>query len=308
MYSSPVVSIIILTKNAGSNFRPLLENIFSQRYDGKYEVLVIDSGSTDDTLRTAKEFPVKIIQIKPDAFHHGKTRNLGAQQSRGSILVYITQDALPLDKDWLQKLVSNLDNSNVAMVCGRQIPWQTTKPPEKLFYAHNFPQHKIMLTLDNWQKSADRYRNTIFISNVNSAIKRDVWQHFRFSENIIMAEDKEFAKRILFAGYAIVYEPNAAVYHAHDFGLWSVFLRCLDYGTSLSQGVGELLESDKSTLKRAKEHLSEMFKYLRYNGYLKWLPYAIVYDGFKFLGVSLGKLRGKILQKQELSHERIAKG
>jgi len=53
-------SIIILTKDAGENFKPLLERIFSQRFDGEYEVLVIDSGSTDDTLNTAREFPVKI--------------------------------------------------------------------------------------------------------------------------------------------------------------------------------------------------------------------------------------------------------
>ena len=112
-----------------------------------------------------------------------------------------------------------------------------------------------------------------------------------------MAEDKEFGKRILFAGYVIVYEPDAAVYHAHDFGLWSAFRRCLDYGTSLNQGVGGLLKSNRSIVGRASGHLSEQFKYLRGNGYLKWLPYAILYGGSKFLGLSLGQLRGKILPK-----------
>ena len=297
MDSLPAVSIIILTKNAGSNFRLLLKRIFSQEFNGRYEVLVIDSGSTDDTLRTAEEFPVQITRIKPEDFHHGKTRNLGAQLSRGSILSYITQDALPLDNDWLQKLVGNLNDSNVAMVCGRQIPWQTTKPPEKSFYAYNFPQYRMLLTLDSWQKSADCYRDTMFISNVNSAIKKDVWQDFRFSENIIMAEDKEFARRLLSAGYAIAYEPNAAVYHAHDFSLWSAFRKCLDYGTSLNQGVGGLLKSDKTIMGRASEHLSKMLKYLRENGCLKWLPYAILYDGSKFLGRALGRFRGKISPK-----------
>ena len=297
MDNLPMVSIIILTKNAGSNFKPLLERIFSQKFNGRYEVLVVDSGSTDDTLSTAKEFPVKLTQIKSEDFHHGKTRNLGAQLSCGSILFYITQDALPLNNDWLQKLAGNLNDSNVAMVCGRQIPWQTTKPPEKSFYAYNFPQYKMMLTLDSWQKSSDCYRDTMFISNVNSAIKKDVWQKFRFSENVVMAEDKEFAKRTLFAGYAIVYEPNAVVFHAHDFSLWSAFRICLDYGTSLNQGVGGLLKSDKPIVGRALEHLSKMFKYLQGNGYLKWLPYAILYDGSKFLGRSLGQFRGKILPK-----------
>jgi rhamnosyltransferase len=302
-----MVSIIILTKNAGGNFRPLLEHIFSQKFDGRYEVLVVDSGSTDDTLSTAKNFPVKITKITPEDFHHGKTRNLGAQLSCGSILSYITQDALPLNNDWLQKLVDSLNDPNVAMVCGRQIPWQTTKPPEKSFYAYNFPHYKTMLTLDSWQKSSDCYRDTMFISNVNSAITKEIWQKFRFSENVVMAEDKEFAKRILFAGYAIVYEPDAAVYHAHDFSLLSAFQRCLDYGTSLNQGVGGLLKSNRSIVGRALKHLSEQSNYLRGNGYLKWLPYAILYGGSKFLGLSLGQLRGKILPKTGVAQQKRQK-
>ena len=115
-------SIIILTKNAGENFKQLLEHIFSQKFDDQYQVLVIDSGSTDDTVNTAKEFPVQITKIKPEEFHHGRTRNLGAQLSSGSILVYITQDALPVNNDWLQKLAANFKDPNVAMVCGRQLP------------------------------------------------------------------------------------------------------------------------------------------------------------------------------------------
>jgi rhamnosyltransferase len=291
-------SIIILTKDAGENFKPLLERIFSQRFDGEYEVLVIDSGSTDDTLNTAREFPVKITQIKPEEFHHGKTRNLGAQLANGSILVYITQDALPLDNDWLQKLVDNLKDPGVAMVCGRQIPWPTTKPPEKPFYFYNFPEHKIVLTLNSWQKSPDRHHDAMFISSVSSAIRKDVWQRFRFSEDVIVAEDKEFAKRTLFAGWSIVYEPEAAVYHSHDFSLWSAFRRHLDYGASLNQGVDELLRSDRSIFRIGLRDLALQISYLHNNGYLKWLPYAILYDGSKFLGQLLGEFRGKLANRK----------
>lgn len=287
------VSIIVLTKNARGNFGLLLERIFSQRFDGRYEVLVIDSGSTDNTLSTAKEFPVKITRIKPEDFHHGKTRNLGAQLSLGSTLVYITQDALPLDNNWLQKLVDNFKDLSVAMVCGRQIPWPTTKPPEKFFYVYNFPQQRIIVEL----KSPSYYHDNIFISNVNSAIRRDVWKKFRFSENIVMVEDKEFAKRILFADWSIIYEPEAAVYHAHDFSLWSGFKRCIDLGVSLSQGAGDLPKSHKLAIRKAFEYFSAELKYLNANGYLKWVPYAILYDGFKFLGQLLGQFRGKTLPK-----------
>jgi len=131
------VSIIILTKNAGSNFKPLLERLFSQEFNGEYEVLVIDSGSTDDTLNTAKQFPVRITQIKPEEFHHGKTRNLGAQLSLGSALVYITQDALPLNNQWLQKLV---EISRSQMLPGSVADKSPGRPP-------NPPRNSSMSTI-----------------------------------------------------------------------------------------------------------------------------------------------------------------
>jgi rhamnosyltransferase len=271
------VSIIILTKNAGQNFTPLLQHISTQKFNGLYEVLVIDSGSTDDTVRTAKEFPVKITQIEPHAFHHGKTRNLGAKLSNGSTLVYVTQDALPI--------TNNLKDPNVAMVIGRQIPWQNAKPPEKFFYVRNFPEQKIIVK----PKVSSYYLDNIFISNVNSAIRKDVWQQFKFSEAIFMAEDKEFANRILSAGWIIIYEPSAAVYHAHDFSLWSNFQRYLDFGICLRQGASGLPKSRKSAIKVAFEYFGAELKYLRASGYLKWLPYSIVYDTTKYLGLLLGK-------------------
>lgn len=289
------VSIIILTKNAGGNFEPLLERIFSQQFDGQFEVLIIDSGSTDSTLKIARDFPVRITEIRPSEFHHGKTRNLGADLSQGSVLVYITQDALPLKNDWLQKLASAFEDQSAAMVCGRQIPWETTKPPEKFFYIYYFPAAKIVLA----PETSNVYRDNVFISNVNSAIRKDVWHQLRFSESITMAEDKEFAKRILSAGWNIIYEPDAAVWHGHNFSLRSVFERYIDYGISYSQGVKGLPRSGGSAVGKASRYLAEELKYLQSNGYLKWLPYALLYEASKWLGSSLGQIRGRVYSKSD---------
>lgn len=278
-------SIIILTKNAGENFPSLLKRLFLQKFDGSYEVLVIDSGSRDDTLTVAQSFPVKITEIKPEEFHHGRTRNLGAELSSGNIVVYITQDALPLDDNWLQSLIDNLTSPDVAMVIGRQIPWPATKPPERFFYVYNFPEHRIIVRIG----ASDYYHDNVFISNVNSAIRKDVWQQFKFSPNVVMAEDKEFAKRVLFAGWSIIYEPEAAVYHAHDFSLRSVFQKSLDYGVSLRQGAEGLPRSRRSLAKGMLDYFGQETRYLNATGCLKWLPYCIIYDMSKYLGTFLGK-------------------
>jgi rhamnosyltransferase len=284
------VSVIILTKNAGEGFATLLQRLFSQKFDGNYEIIVIDSGSSDGTPEIAQSFPVKFVLIKPDEFHHGRTRNLGAEQASGRILVYLTQDALPLHDNWLRKLTDDLKNPQVAMVVGRQIPWQTSKPPEKFFYSYYFPEHKIEVV----RGASDYYRDNMFISNVNSAIKKDVWQQFKFLEDIVLAEDKEFAKRILLAGWKIVYQPDAVVYHAHNFSLRSVFQRFVNAGIALSQGVS--VPRSKNWVINRLGYFAMEAKYIVSNeGRWKWLPYSMAYEASKLLGVAVGWLRGRVL-------------
>ena len=284
------VSVIILTKNAGDGFATLLQRLFSQKFDGNYEIIVVDSGSSDGTPETAQSFPVKFVRIKPEEFHHGRTRNLGAEQASGRILVYLTQDALPLHDNWLRKLTDDLKNPQVAMVVGRQIPWQTSKPPEKFFYSYYFPEHKIEVV----GGASDYYRDNMFISNVNSAIKKDVWQQFKFLEDIVLAEDKEFAKRILLAGWKIVYQPDAVVYHAHNFSLRSVFQRFVNAGIALSQGVS--VPRSKNWVINRLGYFAMEAKYIVSNeGRWKWLPYSMAYEASKLLGVAVGWLRGRVL-------------
>ncbi len=279
------VSIIILTKNAGANFSLLLKSLFSQKFEGIYEVLMIDSGSTDGTLQVAQRFPVRITKIKPEEFHHGKTRNLGAELAEGTILVYITQDALPLNDIWLNCLIKDLEDPNVAMVIGRQLPWQTTKPPEKFFYAYYFPSHKIVVNIND----SDYYRDNAFISNVNSAIRKSVWQQFKFSENLVLTEDKEFARRVLAAGWNIVYEPEAVVYHAHNFNVRTIFRRSVDYGISLRQGADGLPRSRRSSARKLFSYFAGEIKYLITGGYIRWVPYCVIYDISRYLGTFCGK-------------------
>lgn len=284
------VSIIVLTKNAGAGWEKLLQRLFSQKFDGKYEVIVIDSGSTDDTVPVARRFPAKLVQIPPEEFHHGRTRNLGAGLARGEILVYITQDALPLQDDWLQKLLDNFTDPSVAMVCGRQIPWQHTKPPEKFFHLYNFPDFKICITAHD----PDYYHDNLFISDVNSALRKDVWQRFRFSEKVIVAEDKELAKRLLNAGWKVVYEPEAPVYHAHDLTLKEAFNRYILFGTALAQGSGGLPRSKNWIAHRLGYIIQEMRFILSHKRWWYWLPYSIAYELSKLLGIACGWLRGML--------------
>ena len=86
------ISIVILTKNEEKNIGRCLSGVFSQETDKEYEVIVIDSGSTDNTLNIVRNFPVRVVQIKAHEFADGGTRNLGAQLAYGKYIVFLVAD------------------------------------------------------------------------------------------------------------------------------------------------------------------------------------------------------------------------
>jgi len=299
--TSTDTTIIILTKNGGANFPRLLERIYSQRYSGSYEVIVIDSGSTDGTLEEARKYPVQLKELKPGQFHHSRTRNLGADLAQGKYLVYITQDALPLDDNWLQNLTANFNDPQVAMVVGRQIPWENTRPPEKFFYYYNFPDFKIVVK----SGADDYYHDNVFISDVNSAYRKDILLKYRFKDDIVMAEDKETAARMLAGGWTITYEPAAVVYHAHDHGIKAAFEKSLDFGLSLRQGAGALPGSNKPLAGRVMQYLNAELKFLKACKSWHWLPYSIVYEISKYTGQLMGQnglIKGPMARRLKQTH------
>lgn len=277
-----VASIVILTKNAGGDFQNTMGAVFAQKYPGEFGVIIVDSGSTDNTLAIARNYPTKIHQIKSEDFGHGKTRNLAASLVSGDHLVFLTQDAVPATDRWLSNLIRNFKDSKVAGVYGRQIPKKGTRPMGSFFLNTRYPLSKVV-------KSAGQGKvdmNTIFFSNANSAIGREIWEKYPFDDNLIMSEDQEWAKKVLLAGYKIVYDPETAVYHSHNYSLKTVFRRYFDSGVSLNQFAGKEYGSFTS---EGLAYTRDEMKFLITNGYIKWLPYAVLYDLAKFLGVSLGK-------------------
>jgi rhamnosyltransferase len=282
MRKSMEASIVILTKNGGDNFPRLLARLQEQDFAGEHEIIVIDSGSTDGTLAAARRYGVRTVEIKPEEFHHGRTRNLGAALTSGRNIVYITQDALPLRNDWLQRLTAPLSEPGVAMVCGRQIAWEDTKPPEKFFYIYSFPEVRIEV-----KAGVDPVKDSIFISDVNSALRREAWEKYRFSEKIVQAEDKEIAKRMIAGGLTVIYEPEAPVYHAHDFKLKDLWVRAKDAGASLAQGVG-MPRSRHWVRNRMWYYALEARYLLGCRRWYKWLPYSAAYEASRLAGVGMG--------------------
>ena len=219
------ISIIILTKNAGSTFKEVLDGVFSQNYKS-FETIIIDSGSTDETLKIAKKYPVKIIQIKPFEFGHGRTRNLGVKLAKGKYVVFLTHDAIPNNKKWLTEIIKPFSNKKVAAVYGRQLPKDGENTLDKLFFLILYGKKAI-----EWTSGSYTSGDNIF-SDANSAIKKNLLLENPYRNDIIVSEDYEWANRIMQKGYKIVYQPKAEVTHSHSYNLSSLFKRNFDIGVS----------------------------------------------------------------------------
>src|SRR3989344_3991542 len=115
----PETSIIIRTHNEEKHIGNLLRAIKEQEYKD-YEVIVVDSGSTDGTLDIASKHEAKIINIESRNFTFGYALNVGAEAASGKYLVMVSAHVLPRDKHWLSNMVITFNDENVAMVYGRQ--------------------------------------------------------------------------------------------------------------------------------------------------------------------------------------------
>ncbi|HZW92906.1 MAG TPA: glycosyltransferase [Candidatus Eremiobacteraceae bacterium] len=225
-------SISILTKNEARNIGECLDAVFSQKGVGSFEVTLIDSGSTDATLEIARGYPIRIEQIPAEAFHHARTRNYAASLGKGPILINLSGDAIPASDSWLRSMLANFSDPGVGAVYGRQLP----KPGSTMERCDTFDTiyGDKRIVKDPAHRNGLGYRFYHF-SDVNSALRRSVWEAAPYPEDLKMFEDLAIAKRILDAGWKIVYEPEAPVFHSHHYSATQLFKRYFDIGYTLKE-------------------------------------------------------------------------
>jgi len=280
---SVYVSIIIPTKNAGDRFDSVLNGIFKSRVDFDYEVIVVDSGSTDNTKEIINRYSIRLIEIEPLSFTHGGSRNIGAETAKGEILVYLSQDAIPKDENWLSNLIKGFVDSDTAGIFGRQIPDEDASALEKFFLQYMYTDYKIVKDSINPNNCA---LQDILFSDVSSAIRKSEWEDNKFRQDLIMSEDQAWAKDILMKKKKIVYEPEASVYHSHNYTIRRVIMRNFDSGLSLQSIINAPFK--RNFTYEAKYIKSAMLYFFNRKLYRHLFTFPF-YESFRLFGFLAGK-------------------
>lgn len=232
------ISVVIPVKNAKKTIYECLKGIFSQKTKFSFEVIIIDSGSTDGTLQIIKQFPVKLIQIKPEEFKHSTTRNLGALNSSGIYLVFLNADAAPADENWLDSLIGELVRSeSIAGAYSRQLPRPGCYAFVKKGIREDFPENTHIVKSEDFARAVEKknyllQKKLILFSTVSGAIRKDIWQKYPFDDRLNFAEDQAWAKKALESGYSIGYAADSKVYHSHNYSFRQWFkIKYIDFLT-----------------------------------------------------------------------------
>jgi rhamnosyltransferase len=239
-------SVVIPTKNPGPIFRSVLRAVQRQEVPFSFEILVIDSGSSDGTVEFVRaEDGIRLIQVPPESFGHGRTRNLAAGLTSSAFIAFITHDAIPASPNWLARLVAAVEQSpDIAGAFGRHVAHRNASAFTKRdLEAHfsGFLQHPLILSLAT---DPDRYavdqgwRQLLhFYSDNNSCLRRSVWESVPYPD-VDFAEDQIWAKTVIEAGYSKAYAPDAVVEHSHDYDFLSQLRRAFDESNAFRELFG----------------------------------------------------------------------
>lgn len=195
------VSIIIPALNAGGHIRECLDSLAKLNYPrDNMEIIVVDSGSQDNTMKIVEEFNVNIVKKKNTTI--SASRNLGASYAKGNILAFIDADCIA-PSDWLKNAVGIFNAENVAAVGAEYRLSDNSSWIEKAWY----------LQIETRRKNG----SVEWLPSCNIIVLKE---HFirvgGFKEDLITSEDVDFCRRLRAEGLKILASNQLSVVHLEN--------------------------------------------------------------------------------------------
>jgi len=277
------VSVIIPTLNAGESFAKLLQLLQSQTKKPD-ELIIIDSCSDDQTTQLAKQAGVRVMTVQRSEFDHGGTRNKAAAEASGDILLFMTQDVMPVNERLIEELTKPLQEQKAVYAYARQMADEGADLLERLARAHNYPPQSAIKSYSDIETLGIK---AFFCSNACSAIRRDVFEKMGgFQAPVIFNEDMFMSARCILSGMKIAYAAEAIVYHTHHYTIKQQFKRYFDNGVSMrcNAWILPFSSSTKAGSNLIKRQLAGLVK----AGKPHRIPRLAVESAAKLLGYKLG--------------------
>jgi glycosyltransferase involved in cell wall biosynthesis len=200
-----MLSVVLRAKNELQWVDRCLMALKHQRCSN-IDVILVDNNSTDGTREVAEQAGVRLVDISDTEFTYGRSLNVGIRVARHNVVALLSVHCIPTHDLWADYFMAHFNTGardRVAGVYGRQEPLPDSAASDKRDLWTTFRDERHIQHVD------------YFFHNANSAIRRDLWDEYPFDEVIRGVEDREWGRRVIGAGYRIVYEPNASVYHHH---------------------------------------------------------------------------------------------
>ncbi|MCA9581166.1 MAG: glycosyltransferase family 2 protein [Myxococcales bacterium] len=211
MTYEPKVTVVMRSKNSDWVIGQALAGLFSQDYKN-FELLVIDSGSTDRTLDLVRAYPHRLIEIQPEEYFPGPVLNRAVEATDSEIIVFQNSDGVPLATNTLRRLVAPFEEPEVQATLARQLPRPDADTWVRRDYSVSFP-------------AKDETPPWITLSLPMAAVRRSAWDRHRFYDAAWGSEDTEWGQWAKDNHIRIAYVPDALIMHSHNYTLKQLYGR-----------------------------------------------------------------------------------
>lgn len=279
------IACVVPTYNDVQGLTRLLDSLSLQ--DADFDLLIVDSSSTDGTTELAKFRSSNTLVIPKENFNHGSTRQEMVDYFPGyDIYVFLTQDVYFEDKDVISKVKVAFQDPKVAAVCGRQLPHH-----EADLFAHharlfNYPCKSRVLDKNDIPQYGIK---VAFLSNSFCAYRATALNEVGgFPDHVILSEDMYVAANLILADYKLLYLAEASCRHSHNYSLLEEFSRYFDIGVFHSRE--PWIRSNFGGVKgEGMRFIRSELKFLGFKRFYLW-PVATARNASKLFAYKLGLL------------------
>lgn len=282
---NPAVDVIIPVYHPDGQIQEMIRRLLAQTYPVNQIHLIHTRDESEPKLDISGEAKIKVSEVSPEQFDHGGTRDKGAKLSGADVVVFMTQDAMPLNTKLIEALIRPFEDEKVGASYGRQLPNSNCSLIERYTRSFNYPEESRVKSEADLEELGIK---TYFCSNVCAAYSKKIYESLGgFEEKVIFNEDMILASKIIQSGGKVAYAAEAAVIHSHNYSGWQQFRRNFDLAVSQAEHpeIFSGVRSESEGIRLVRKTAAYVMRRRK-----PWLLFPLVWSsGCKYLGYCMGK-------------------